>query len=95
VAYTLGIDLGLVSVKPSNNLTAPNNAESVASITSELCTYVCIVINNVHSLFPFVLLLYVIMLHEFYTYISLCSSINIKLKMLLGIYIYDFTKTTL
>ncbi|XP_021929641.1 indole-3-acetaldehyde oxidase-like [Zootermopsis nevadensis] len=39
VAYTLGISLELVSVKPSNNLTAPNNATTGASITSELCTY--------------------------------------------------------
>jgi hypothetical protein len=45
VAYTLGISLDLVSVKPSNNLTAPNNANTGGSATSELCTYVCITIN--------------------------------------------------
>jgi xanthine dehydrogenase/oxidase len=43
VAFTLGIDLELVSVKPSNNLTAPNNTFTGSSITSELCAYVCII----------------------------------------------------
>ena len=42
VAYTLNIDLELVSVKPSNNLTAPNSMVSGGSITSEVCSYVSI-----------------------------------------------------
>jgi xanthine dehydrogenase molybdopterin-binding subunit B len=67
VAYTLGIDLELVSVKPSNNLTAPNNANTAASITSELCTYVCIIISNLQSRFHFMLLMYVVILHKFHT----------------------------
>jgi hypothetical protein len=64
VARTLGIDLELVCVKPSNNLTSPNNANTFSSITSELCTYVCIVMNSLNSLFPFTMLLYVIILHQ-------------------------------
>ncbi|PNF35793.1 Xanthine dehydrogenase [Cryptotermes secundus] len=42
VAYTLGIDLELVRVKTSNNLTAPNNKSTGGSITSELCTYAAV-----------------------------------------------------
>ncbi|XP_069693946.1 uncharacterized protein [Periplaneta americana] len=42
VAYSLGIDLELVKVKPSNTLTAPNNATTGSSITSELCTYAAV-----------------------------------------------------
>jgi xanthine dehydrogenase/oxidase len=42
VAHTLNIDLELVSVKPSNNLTSPNGMCSAASITSEACAYVSI-----------------------------------------------------
>ncbi|XP_043603195.1 indole-3-acetaldehyde oxidase-like isoform X2 [Bombus pyrosoma] len=38
-AYTLGIDLSLVTVKPSNNLTSPNNFVTGGSITSETCSY--------------------------------------------------------
>ncbi|XP_076651937.1 uncharacterized protein LOC143358591 [Halictus rubicundus] len=38
-AHTLGIDLSLVTVKPSNNLTAPNNFVTGGSITSESCAY--------------------------------------------------------
>jgi len=39
VAHTLNIDLELVSVKPSNNLTSPNGMVSGGSITSEACAY--------------------------------------------------------
>jgi len=46
VAHTLNIDLELVSVKPSNNLTAPNGMGSAASITSEACAYVSIEMSN-------------------------------------------------
>jgi xanthine dehydrogenase/oxidase len=42
VAHTLNIDLDLVSVKPSNNLTAPNGMVSGGSVTSEVCSYVSI-----------------------------------------------------
>jgi hypothetical protein len=42
VAHTLNIDLELVSIKPSNTLTAPNGMASIASITSEACAYVSI-----------------------------------------------------
>ncbi|XP_078042324.1 uncharacterized protein LOC144472818 isoform X2 [Augochlora pura] len=38
-AHTLGINLSLVTVKPSNNLTAPNNFVTGGSITSESCAY--------------------------------------------------------
>lgn len=38
-AHTLGIDLDMVSVKPSNNFTAPNNMVTGGSITSESCAY--------------------------------------------------------
>ncbi|XP_011882440.1 PREDICTED: xanthine dehydrogenase-like [Vollenhovia emeryi] len=41
-AYTLGIDLELVVVKPSNNLITPNNMVTAASITSDCCTYATI-----------------------------------------------------
>lgn len=40
VAYALGIDLHLVNVKPSNNMTGANSFLSGASFTSELCCYV-------------------------------------------------------
>jgi len=46
VAHTLNIDLEFVSVKPSNNLTAPNGMGSEASITSEACAYVSIELSN-------------------------------------------------
>jgi hypothetical protein len=42
----LNIDLELVSVKPSNNLTSPNGMGSAASITSEACAYVSIQMSN-------------------------------------------------
>jgi hypothetical protein len=42
VAHTLNIPLELVSVKPSNNLTAPNGMVTGGSITSEVCAYVSI-----------------------------------------------------
>ncbi|CAL7942348.1 unnamed protein product [Xylocopa violacea] len=38
-AHTLGIDLSLVTVKPTNNLTSPNNYTTGGSITSETCCY--------------------------------------------------------
>lgn len=38
-AYTLGIPLELVSVKPSNTLTAPNGMVTGGSITSESCAF--------------------------------------------------------
>ncbi|XP_076639451.1 xanthine dehydrogenase/oxidase isoform X2 [Colletes latitarsis] len=38
-AHTLGIDLSLVTVKPSNNLTSPNNYVTGGSVTSETCSY--------------------------------------------------------
>lgn len=38
-AYTLGIDLSLVTVKPTNNLTSPNNIVTGGSVTSETCAY--------------------------------------------------------
>ncbi|XP_036145981.1 xanthine dehydrogenase/oxidase [Monomorium pharaonis] len=41
-AYTLGIDLELISVKPSNNIIMPNNYATEASITSDSCTYATI-----------------------------------------------------
>ena len=46
VAYTLNIDLELVSVKPSNNLTSPNGMTSGASVTSEVCAYVSVEMSN-------------------------------------------------
>jgi len=46
VAHTLNIDLELVSVKPSNNLTAPNGMGTAASITSEACAYVSVEMSN-------------------------------------------------
>ncbi|KAL0109815.1 hypothetical protein PUN28_013466 [Cardiocondyla obscurior] len=39
VAYTLGIDLSLISVKPSNNVITPNNMVTGGSMTSESCAY--------------------------------------------------------
>jgi hypothetical protein len=39
-AYTLGISLSLVTIKPSNNLTSPNATESTIRLTSESCCYV-------------------------------------------------------
>ena len=47
VAYTLNIDLELVSVKPSNNLTSPNGMVSGGSIASEACAYVSIKICSI------------------------------------------------
>ncbi|XP_011061244.1 PREDICTED: xanthine dehydrogenase/oxidase-like isoform X2 [Acromyrmex echinatior] len=41
-AYTLGIDVDLVTVKPSNNLITPNNSVTGGSITSEACGYAAI-----------------------------------------------------
>lgn len=38
-AHTLGIDLSLVTVKASNNLTSPNNIVTGGSVTSESCAY--------------------------------------------------------
>ncbi|XP_024942171.1 xanthine dehydrogenase 1 isoform X2 [Cephus cinctus] len=38
-AHILGIDVEMVSVKPSNNLTSPNNSVTGGSITSESCAY--------------------------------------------------------
>ena len=46
VAHTLNIDLELVSVKPSNNLTSPNGIVSGGSIASEACAYVSIEMCN-------------------------------------------------
>jgi len=46
VAHTLNIDLELVSVKPSNNLTAPNGMVSGGSLASEACAYVSIEMCN-------------------------------------------------
>jgi len=39
-AYTLGIDLELISIKRSNNLATPNNAITGGNITTETCGYV-------------------------------------------------------
>ena len=44
-AYTLGIDLKLVSVKSSNSLTAPNSFPTVGSMGSDACGYVNIFLN--------------------------------------------------
>ncbi|XP_039304251.1 xanthine dehydrogenase isoform X1 [Solenopsis invicta] len=41
-AYTLGIDLELISVKPSNNIIAPNNFATESSIASDSCSYATI-----------------------------------------------------
>ncbi|XP_061934259.1 uncharacterized protein LOC107992596 isoform X2 [Apis cerana] len=38
-AHTLGIDLSLITVKASNNLTSPNNFVTGGSVTSETCAY--------------------------------------------------------
>jgi hypothetical protein len=46
VAHTLNIDLELVSVKSSNNLTSPNGMVSGGSIASEACAYVSIEMCN-------------------------------------------------
>ena len=46
VAHTLNIDLELVSVKSSNNLTSPNGMVSGGSIASEACAYVSIEVCN-------------------------------------------------
>jgi len=46
VAHVLNIDMELVSMKPSNNLTSPNGMGSAASITSEACAYVSIEMSN-------------------------------------------------
>jgi len=50
VAHILNIDLELVSVKPSNNLTAPNGMVSGGSIASEACAYVSIEMCFLHLL---------------------------------------------
>ncbi|XP_018394514.1 PREDICTED: xanthine dehydrogenase/oxidase-like [Cyphomyrmex costatus] len=42
VAYTLGIDLNLISVKQSNNLTAPNNSITGGNITTQSCGYAAV-----------------------------------------------------
>nr|XP_031846555.1 xanthine dehydrogenase 1-like isoform X1 [Nomia melanderi]XP_031846556.1 xanthine dehydrogenase 1-like isoform X1 [Nomia melanderi]XP_031846557.1 xanthine dehydrogenase 1-like isoform X1 [Nomia melanderi]XP_031846559.1 xanthine dehydrogenase 1-like isoform X1 [Nomia melanderi]XP_031846560.1 xanthine dehydrogenase 1-like isoform X1 [Nomia melanderi] len=42
-AHTLGIDLSLVTVKPNNNLTAPNNSVTGGSVTSDACSYATMV----------------------------------------------------
>jgi len=39
-AYTLGIDVDLVTVKPSNNIITPNNSVTGGSLASESCGYV-------------------------------------------------------
>ncbi|XP_018360425.1 PREDICTED: xanthine dehydrogenase/oxidase-like [Trachymyrmex cornetzi] len=41
-ARTLGIDIQLISVKQSNNLTAPNKSTTGHSITTETCAYTSI-----------------------------------------------------
>lgn len=41
-AHTLGVSLDMISVKPSNNLTAPNAVVSGGSIASETCCYATI-----------------------------------------------------
>ncbi|XP_011694377.1 PREDICTED: xanthine dehydrogenase 1-like isoform X1 [Wasmannia auropunctata] len=41
-AYTLGIDLELITVKRSNNLATPNNTVTGGSITTEACGYATI-----------------------------------------------------
>ncbi|KAK2583672.1 hypothetical protein KPH14_009602 [Odynerus spinipes] len=38
-AHTLGVDLDLVKVRPSDNFTAPNNSVTGGSISSESCAY--------------------------------------------------------
>ena len=45
-AYTLGIDLKLVTVKPSNSLTAPNSSVTGGSVGSDTCGYVNITLNR-------------------------------------------------
>ncbi|KAL6263815.1 hypothetical protein P5V15_003898 [Pogonomyrmex californicus] len=42
VAHTLGIDLELVAVKPSNNIITPNNIVTGGSMASESCAYAAI-----------------------------------------------------
>lgn len=39
-AYTLGIDLDMVSIKPSNSLTSPNSDQTGGSLNSDTCGYV-------------------------------------------------------
>ncbi|XP_036145980.1 xanthine dehydrogenase isoform X2 [Monomorium pharaonis] len=41
-AYTLKIDLKLISVKPSNNIITPNNIFTAGSTASDCCTYATI-----------------------------------------------------
>ncbi|KAL0109816.1 hypothetical protein PUN28_013467 [Cardiocondyla obscurior] len=41
-AYTLGIDLNFVVVKPSCSIVSPNNMGTVASIATDSCTYAAI-----------------------------------------------------
>ncbi|XP_076758274.1 uncharacterized protein LOC143427746 [Xylocopa sonorina] len=45
-AHTLGIDISLVTVKPTNNLTAPNNFTTGGSLTSEACCYATMICCN-------------------------------------------------
>jgi xanthine dehydrogenase/oxidase len=39
-AYTLGLDLEMISVKPSISLTTPNSTVTGGSMTSDTCGYV-------------------------------------------------------
>jgi xanthine dehydrogenase/oxidase len=56
VAHILNIDLELVSVKPSNNMTSPNGMVSGFSVTSESCAYVSVEIcNNLVCILHFLL----------------------------------------
>ncbi|XP_011261213.1 xanthine dehydrogenase/oxidase [Camponotus floridanus] len=41
-AYTLGIDLSLISVKPTTNIVTPNNSVTGGSVTSDSCSYATI-----------------------------------------------------
>nr|BCT26317.1 aldehyde oxidase [Euura sp. 'Pontania] len=42
-AYILGIDVDMISVKPTNSLTSPNNSTTGGSVTSESCAYATMV----------------------------------------------------
>ena len=44
-ANVLGIDITKISIKPANNLTAPNAIASAASIASDCCASVCILLE--------------------------------------------------
>ncbi|XP_025993326.1 xanthine dehydrogenase/oxidase isoform X2 [Solenopsis invicta] len=41
-AHTLGIDISLISVKPTNNIIAPNNSVTGGSVASDTCAYATI-----------------------------------------------------